>query len=155
MKSVVIPSHGRPARRGPPPPVARRATSFTSRGREAQLRRFSRPAARGCAAIQFVSFRSSFRPRVKHRQEPSRVFNQLFRKVKRIPADIADAIREAVQKHNEEGLARAQHELAVAKAANAVMAARLSEIDADFYGPEIARLRRPLPGDRGGDDLPR
>lgn len=73
-------------------------------------------------------------------------------KIKRIPADIADTVREAVEKHNEENLARAEHELFIAQQANAVMAARLAEIDPDFYGPEINRLRGPDTGDRRGAD---
>jgi len=63
-----------------------------------------------------------------------------WRKIKRIPADIADTIREAVERHNEESLARAKHEAFVARKQAAVLAARLAEIDRDFYGPEIDRL---------------
>lgn len=75
-------------------------------------------------------------------------------KIKRIPADIADAVREAVERQNEEGLARAKHELFVARQQGAVMAAQLAAIDPDFYGPEIARLRGPSVGHRGQADLP-
>lgn len=57
-----------------------------------------------------------------------------WKKVKRVPADIADAIREAVERHNEEGLARAKHELFVAQQANAVLLARLSALDAGRSG---------------------
>jgi len=73
---------------------------------------------------------------------PHTVIERLrWRKIKRIPADIADAVREAVEKHNEESLSRAKHELLIAQKVNAAMASRLVEIDPDFYGPEIARLR--------------
>lgn len=75
-------------------------------------------------------------------RQPVTVIERLrWRKIKRVPADIADAIREAVERHNEEGLARARHEAFIARRQAAIMAARLAEIDPDFYGPEIARLR--------------
>ncbi len=63
-----------------------------------------------------------------------------WRKIKRIPADIADAVREALERHNEEGLARAKHEAFVARQSAQVMAARLSAIDRNFYRAEIDRL---------------
>jgi hypothetical protein len=64
-----------------------------------------------------------------------------WRKIKRVPADIADTIREAVERHNEESLARAKHEAFIARRQAEIIAARLSEIDPDFYGSEIDRLR--------------
>lgn len=76
-----------------------------------------------------------------------------WRKIKRVPADIADAIRAAVELHNEESLARAQHELTVARAQNAALLAYLEASDADFYRPEIDRLRGALPSDRAPADL--
>lgn len=69
-----------------------------------------------------------------------------WRKVKRVPADIADAIREAVERHNSESLSRAKHEAFLAQKRAEILAARLMEIDADFYGPEIDRLRGPSVG---------
>lgn len=78
-----------------------------------------------------------------------------WRKLKRVPADIADAIRAAVEHHNKEGLARAQHELAVAQARNSALMAYLEASNPDFYGAEIDRLGRPLSGDRGAADLSR
>lgn len=69
-----------------------------------------------------------------------------WKKIKRVPADIADTIRDAVERHNEESLARAKHEAFIARRQAEVMAARLAEIDPDFYGPEIDRLRRPTAG---------
>jgi len=72
-----------------------------------------------------------------------------WKKIKRVPADIADAIREAVERHNEESLSRAKHEAFMARQQAAVLAARLSEIDPDFYRPDIDRLGF---GDRGGRD---
>lgn len=76
-----------------------------------------------------------------------------WKKIKRVPADLADVIRESVERQNEESLNRAKHELFVAQKLNEAMAARLLEIDPDFYGPEIARLRGPFVGSRRGDDL--
>lgn len=70
-----------------------------------------------------------------------------WKKIKRIPADIADTVREAVNRHNEEGLARAKHEAFIARQQASVLAARLAEIDRHFYGPEIDRLGF---GDRDG-----
>ncbi len=57
-----------------------------------------------------------------------------WRKIKRVPADVADCIREAVERHNEESLFRAKHELYVAEQKNAVLIARLREIGADMGG---------------------
>lgn len=64
-----------------------------------------------------------------------------WRKIKRVPADIADTVRAAVERYNEESLRRAQHELTVARAQNAALISYLAASDPDFYGPEIARLR--------------
>lgn len=88
-------------------------------------------------------------------RQPVTVIERLrWKKIKRVPADIADSIRAALHKHNEESLSRAKHELFVTQQANAIMASRLGEIDPDFYGPEITRLRRPDIGAGGDADLP-
>lgn len=85
---------------------------------------------------------------------PHTVIERLrWKKIKRIPADIADTVREAVARHNEEGLKRAQHEAFVARQEAAVIRARLREVDADFYGPEIDRLGRV--GDPAGSSADR
>jgi hypothetical protein len=73
-----------------------------------------------------------------------------WKKIKRVPADLADAIREAVERHNEESLSRAKHEAFVARQTAAFLAARLNQIDGDFYRPEIDRL-----GFRAGEDRDR
>ena len=65
-----------------------------------------------------------------------------WKKIKRVPADIADAIREALERHNEEGLARARHDAFIARKEAEIMAARLHAVDPDFYGAEIDALRR-------------
>jgi hypothetical protein len=71
-----------------------------------------------------------------------------WKKIKRVPADIADAIREALERHNEESLSRAKHEAHIAQHRAEVLAARLMEIDPDFYGPDADALRRAT--DRAG-----
>ncbi len=77
-----------------------------------------------------------------------------WRKIKRIPADIADAVRDAVNSYNEESLTRARHETFIARQRASILAARLMEIDPDFYGPEIDRLRGRTAGPgRGADSL--
>ena len=73
---------------------------------------------------------------------PDQVNRLRWRKVKTIPAHIADTIRAAVENHNARGLARAEHEIAIAQHRAAIMAARLAAIDPDFFGAEIDGLRR-------------
>lgn len=68
-----------------------------------------------------------------------------WKKIKRVPADLADAVREAVERHNEESLSRAKHELFIARQKNAFLAHELAQIDPHKYGPEIARLRGASP----------
>ena len=58
-----------------------------------------------------------------------------WKKIKRVPADIADSIREAVTRHNEESLSRAKHELYVAEQRNAALMARLQAVGADLDRP--------------------
>jgi hypothetical protein len=55
-----------------------------------------------------------------------------WRKIKRVPADIADTIREALARQNEESLSRAKHELFVQQQQTAALRARLAEVDPDF-----------------------
>lgn len=75
-----------------------------------------------------------------------------WKKIKRVPADIADSIREALERYNEESLSRARHEAFIAEQRAAILSARLMEIDPDFYGPEIDALRRTASGDRLSPD---
>jgi|UniRef100_Q11J32 hypothetical protein len=77
-----------------------------------------------------------------------------WKKIKRIPADIADTVREAVHQHNEGSLTRAKHELFIAQQKNAVLAAKLRAIDPDLYRAEIDRLGRPLSGLGRDADFP-
>jgi hypothetical protein len=73
-----------------------------------------------------------------------------WKKIKRVPADLADAIRDAVHRHNEEGLKRAEHELTIVKRQNASLLAFLEASDADFHRVEIDRLRRSASEDGRG-----
>lgn len=78
---------------------------------------------------------------------PHTVIERLrWRKIKRIPADIADAVREAVEKHNDESLRRAKHELLIEQQKNHFLAAHLMEIDPHQYGTFAGFLRgEPVP----------
>ncbi|MET3790681.1 hypothetical protein [Aquamicrobium terrae] len=55
-----------------------------------------------------------------------------WRKIKRVPADLADAIREALAKHNEETLSRAKHELFIAQTEAEALRRRLEQIDPGY-----------------------
>jgi hypothetical protein len=57
-----------------------------------------------------------------------------WRKIKRVPADLADTIREALARTKEESLSRAKHELFIQQQEAAALRARLAEVD-----PEYAR----------------
>lgn len=76
-----------------------------------------------------------------------------WKKIKRVPADIADAVRDAVARHNEESLARAKHELFIERQKSAALAARLRSIDPDRYREEIDLLRGAVSGVGRGADL--
>ena len=76
-----------------------------------------------------------------------------WRKIKRVPSDVADAVREAVERHNEESLIRAKHEAFIEHQRASVLAARLMEIDPDFYGAAADALRRATDGLGRGPDL--
>lgn len=76
-----------------------------------------------------------------------------WRKIKRVPADIADAIREALAKHNEESLSRAKHELYVAQTEAAALKRRLEQIDPDYGRAFPIVDRRQTPRDRRVSDL--
>jgi hypothetical protein len=84
---------------------------------------------------------------------PHTVIERLrWKKIKRVPADIADAIREAVERHNDESLSRAKHEAYIERQRASILVARLMEIDPDFYGADADALRRAADGlGRGAD----
>jgi hypothetical protein len=69
-----------------------------------------------------------------------------WRKIKRVPADIADTIREALARHNEESLSRAKHELFIEQQKAAALRARLAEVDPDFARSFPGVDRRPDTG---------
>ena len=65
-----------------------------------------------------------------------------WKKIKRVPADIADTVRGALAQHNEESLKRAEHEIVVARAEAAALRKRLAAIDPDFAGSYVGIDRR-------------
>lgn len=77
-----------------------------------------------------------------------------WKKFKRVPADVADAIREAVSTYNEESLNRAKHELLIAQAQAAALKRQLEQIDPDYGRHFPLEDRRSDPGGRRGTDLP-
>src|SRR5690348_15379695 len=86
-------------------------------------------------------------------RQPVTVIERLrWKTIKRVRADIAERIREPLERHNEGSLSRARQEVFIAKQQAAVMAARLAEVDPDFYGPEIDRLRFNASGVRDAPD---
>lgn len=97
------------------------------------------------SAVRFLGGNGNAKTQINNAARAARLSHTIierlrWKKIKRVPADIADAVREAVEKHNEESLARAKHQAFIARSQAAVLAARLAEIDPDFYGPEIDRL---------------
>lgn len=77
-----------------------------------------------------------------------------WRKIKRVPADVADAIREALARHNEETLSRAKHELYIAQNEAAALRRKLASIDPDFAGAYPGVDRRADTSGRRNTDLP-
>lgn len=75
-----------------------------------------------------------------------------WKKIKRIPADIVDCVRESVERHEIQGLARAKQEILIARQQAALMAERLAQVDPDFYGAEIDILRQRSSGDWNKND---
>lgn len=76
-----------------------------------------------------------------------------WKKIKRVPADVADAIREALTRYNEESLRRARHEIHLAQVQNAEIAEELAAVDPVRFRAEIHRLRQPLAAARNETDL--
>jgi hypothetical protein len=76
-----------------------------------------------------------------------------WKKVKRPFADLVDSVREALTRHNEESLSRAKHEAFIERQRADALAARLSQVDPDFYRPEIDRMRRSALGGRRRSDF--
>lgn len=126
--------------------------------REAEMYRVEAIQSEMASAVRFLGgdgpVKESINRAARETRLPHTVIERLrWKKIKRVPADLADAIREAVARHNEESLNRARHELFVAQTANAALLARLEAVDPDFYRPEIDRLGRQGAGDRRLSDL--
>lgn len=126
--------------------------------REAEMYRVEAIQNEMASAVRFLGgdgpAKESINKAARAARLPHTVIERLrWKKIKRVPADLADAIREAVHRHNEESLSRAKHEAFIARQEAGILAARLLEIDPDFYGPEIDRLRRPTVGAGSDADL--
>lgn len=77
-----------------------------------------------------------------------------WKKFKRVPADIADAVREAVSTYSEESLSRAKHELEIERAKAEALRRQLERIDADYCRSVPLTDRRAGAGGRRSTDLP-
>lgn len=55
-----------------------------------------------------------------------------WKKIKRVPADIADTVRDALAKHTEESLSRAKHELQIERAKAAALQRELERLSPDY-----------------------
>lgn len=76
-----------------------------------------------------------------------------WKKIKRVPADIADVVREAVAHHQHESLTRAKHELHLAQIEAESLKRRLQQFDPD-YGRSFPLVdRRESSGDRRNPDF--
>ena len=64
-----------------------------------------------------------------------------WKKFKRVPADIADTVREALARRKEESLRRAKHELFIAQQTNAALIAHLETVDPAFHSETLNALR--------------
>jgi hypothetical protein len=113
--------------------------------REAEMYRVEQIQDEMAIAVRFLGgegpAKQSINNAARAARLPHTVIERLrWKKIKRVPADLADTIREAVERHNEKGLGRARHEAFIARQQATLLAARLAEIDPDFYGQEIDRL---------------
>jgi hypothetical protein len=113
--------------------------------REAEMYRVEAIQSEMASAVRFLGgdgpAKDQINKAARAARLPHTVIERLrWKKIKRVPADLADAIREAVERSNEESLSRAKHEIFIARKQAGVLAARLGEIDPDFYGPDIDRL---------------
>lgn len=76
-----------------------------------------------------------------------------WKKVKRVPADIADTVRAALAQHNEESLSRAKHELTIERAKAAALQRELERIDPAYRGSVALADWRQDAGGRREPDL--
>lgn len=117
--------------------------------RETEMLRAEAIASEMAEAVRLIGGDGSAKEQISRAARSARlpltVVERLrWKKIKRVPADIADAVREAVERHTEECQNRAEHELYLARRQNAALAARLAEID-----PAYARLVPSLDGGKG------
>lgn len=76
-----------------------------------------------------------------------------WKKIKRVPADIADTIRDALAQHNEESLNRAKHELHLAQREAEILRSQLEKIDPDYNRAFPLADRRKVPSGRRNADI--
>ena len=76
-----------------------------------------------------------------------------WKKIKRVPADIADTVRDALAQHNEESLSRAKHELQIERAKAEALRRQLERIDADYSRSMPLAGRRSSAGGRRSTDI--
>jgi hypothetical protein len=124
------PRKGFPMRENP-----RRETEISRREREKM--RAELIATEMASAVRLLGGDGSAKEQVSRAAHEARlpltVIERLrWKKIKRVPADIADAIREAVERHNEESLSRAKHELEIERAKAEALRRQLERIDADY-----------------------
>lgn len=125
--------------------------------RETEIMRAELIADEMSSAVRFLGGSGSAKEQTlkasrETRLSPTVIERLRWRKIKRIPADIADVVREAVNKKNEEGLRRAEHELIIAKHREAALLARLAELDPDYFGPSVGQMGRSVPEGRRSTD---
>lgn len=83
---------------------------------------------------------------------PTRLVERLrYRKIVRVAADVADAIREAVAAHQQKQEAAARHEIAILTARLQALETRFQTTDPDFHCFDIAPSLEPI-GLAGADD---
>jgi hypothetical protein len=134
----------------------RRETEISRR--EAEMYRVEAIQDEMASAVRFLGGGGSAKESINRAAHAARLSHTVierlrWKKIKRVPADIADAIREAVERHNEESLSRAKHELFIERQKAEALRSRLAEIDPGF-GRAIPDLeRRQSAGVGSGDDL--
>jgi hypothetical protein len=88
--------------------------------REAEMYRVEQIQDEMAIAVRFLGgegpAKQSINNAARAARLPHTVIERLrWKKIKRVPADLADTIREAVERHNEKGLGRARHEAFIAR----------------------------------------
>ncbi|GGB00204.1 hypothetical protein GCM10011491_30540 [Brucella endophytica] len=122
--------------------------------RETEMYRVNVIQSEMANAVRFIGGEGSAKDQITRAARaaglPITVVERLrWKKIKRVPADIADAIREAVERHKIEEQNRAKHEQFILSKRLEVLEAQLLELNPDRYGPEIDALRRQVDRLRG------